>query len=68
MDVEHEIEAWNARWTMVVGRAVCTSCMESQALEDCETPFRHAPECEAATGRDQQPWADLHSILDRHRG
>ena len=68
MDAEQEIEGWNARWTIVAGRAVCTACMESQALEDCETPFNHAPECEAASGGDQKPWADLHSLLDRYRG
>ncbi len=68
MDAEHQIEAWNARWAIVAGRAVCTSYMESQALEECETPFAHAPECKAAVGGDQQPWADLHDILDQARG
>lgn len=68
MDAEHEIEAWNARWTIIAGRAACTDCMQSQALEDCETPFAHDPACNAATGEDQQPWADLHDILDSARG
>jgi hypothetical protein len=39
MDSEREIEKWNARWMIVAGRAVCTGCLESQALEDCESPF-----------------------------
>lgn len=68
MDAEQAIEGWNARWAIVAGRAVCISCMRSQALEDCETPFGHAPECKAATSGDQQPWADLQNILDRYRG
>jgi hypothetical protein len=68
MDAEHEIEAWNTRWAITAGRAVCTDCMQSQALEECDTPFAHDPECKAATGGDQQPWADLHCILDGHRG
>lgn len=29
MDNEQRIEAWNAQWTMVAGRAVCTCCLES---------------------------------------
>jgi hypothetical protein len=67
MNAEHEIEAWNARWAIVAGRAVCTSCMESQALEECETPFAHAPVCRAAV-RELHPWVDLHRLLDRYRG
>jgi len=54
--------------TIVAGRMVCTDCMQSQALEVCEAPFAHAPECKAATGEDQQPWADLQRILDWYRG
>lgn len=68
MDTEQAIESWNARWAIVAGRMVCTDCMQSQALEDCEAAFAHDPECKAATGGAQQPWADLHSILDRYRG
>jgi hypothetical protein len=68
MDAEQQIEAWNAKWTIVAGRMVCTTCLESQALEDCETLFAHALECEAVTGGDQQPWATLHDILDQARG
>ena len=68
MDDEQQIEAWNARWTIVAGRVVCTDCLQSQALEECETPFAHEPMCKAATGGDQQPWADLQNILDMHRG
>lgn len=68
MDAEHEIEGWNARWTIVAGRTVCTDCMQSQALEDCETPFAHAPECKDASDGDQRPWVTLHTALDRHRG
>ena len=68
MDAEQAIEGWNARWAIVAGRMVCTDCMESQALEDCETPFAHEPEGKAATGEDQQPWVTLHDILDRARG
>lgn len=68
MDAEHEIEAWNAQWVIATGRAICTSCMQSQALEDFETRFAHASEWKAAGGGDQQPWVALHDILDQTRG
>lgn len=45
---------------IVAGRAVCTSCMESQALEDCESPFSHADACVARDQESQQPWVALH--------
>lgn len=42
MDSEQRVEQWNACWMIVAGRAVCTGCLESQALEDSENPFSHA--------------------------
>lgn len=68
MDSEREIEKWNARWIIVAGRAVCTGCLESQALVDCESLFFHAPTCEAGHDQTQHPWVELHDILDRARG
>lgn len=68
MDAEQAIEGWNAQWAIVAGRMVCTDCMQSQALEECETPFARAAECNAVTGGDQQPWVTLHDILDQARG
>lgn len=53
---------------IVAGRAVYTSCMESQALEDCESPFSHADACAASDQESKQPWVALHSILDSARG
>lgn len=67
MDAEHAIESWNARWAIVAGRMVCTDCMQSQALEDCETPFVHALECNASDVT-ERPWVELHGVLDRCRG
>ena len=67
MDTEQAIEGWNARWAIVAGRMVCISCMQSQALEDCETPFGHAPECKTAA-IELHPWVGLHRLLDRYRG
>lgn len=67
MDNERRIEHWNARWMIVAGRVVCTSCMESQALEDCEKQFSHAHECNAESD-DLMPWIALHDILDGVRG
>lgn len=68
MDSEREIEKWNARWMIVAGRAVCTGCLESQALEDCESPFSHASKCEAIGEPAKHPWITLHDILDCARG
>jgi hypothetical protein len=68
MDSERGIEKWNAGWMIVAGRAVCTGCLESQALEDCESPFFHAPTCEATDEQAKHPWVALHDILDRARG
>jgi hypothetical protein len=68
MDSEREIEKWNARWMIVAGRAVCTGCLESQALEDCESPFSHARTCEASGEQAKHPWRALHDILDCARG
>ncbi len=68
MDSERRIEVWNARWMIMAGRAVCTSCLESQALEDCERHFSHAPKCDASDEQGKQPWITLHDILDRARG
>jgi hypothetical protein len=62
------MEKWNARWMIVAGRAVCTNCMASQALEDCESPFSHADACGASDQESKQPWVALHSILDSARG
>lgn len=49
-------------------RACGTSCMESQALEICESPFLHAETCPASDVEGHHPWAALHDILDRARG
>lgn len=68
MDREREIEKWNARWMIVAGRGVCTGCLESQALIDCEKPFSHAPICVAEDEQTKHPWAALHDILDHARG
>jgi hypothetical protein len=65
---ERRIEQWNIHWTIVAGRAVCTSCMESQALEDCERPFLHADTCPASDVERNHPWGALHHILDSARG
>lgn len=62
------IEEWNARWVIVAGRAVCSECLESQALEDCERPFSHAEACEASDAVVKHPWVALHDLLDRARG
>jgi hypothetical protein len=67
MDSGRGIERWNARWVIVAGRAVCTGCLESQALEDCESPFSHAPTCKASE-QAKHPWSTLHDILDYARG
>jgi hypothetical protein len=67
MDSERRIEQWNARWMLVAGRIVCTSCMESQALVDCEKQFSHARKCNAEQD-DGTPWTTLHNVLDAARG
>lgn len=51
MEIERRIEKWNDLWMIVAGRVVCTGCLESQALEDCERPFLHAGTCEASHGK-----------------
>ncbi|KPM68431.1 hypothetical protein HB13667_02240 [Pseudomonas putida] len=68
MEIERRIEKWNDLWMIVAGRVVCTGCLESQALEDCERPFLHAGTCEASHGKKEYPWAALHEILDCARG
>lgn len=68
MDGERKIEKWNARWMIVAGRTVCTACLESQALGDCESPFSHAPTCVAKDEQSKHPWVALHEILDHARG
>lgn len=68
MESERGIEIWNARWMINAGRAVRTGCLESQALEDCESPFSHASICEASDEQAKHPWVALHDILDRARG
>ncbi|WP_285348463.1 hypothetical protein [Pseudomonas sp. ME-P-057] len=68
MEIERSIEKWNARWMIVSGRAVCTSCMESQALEDCEKAFCHADTCAVSNQESKHPWGSLHVILDYARG
>jgi hypothetical protein len=68
MDNQWRIERWNTRWMIVAGRAVCSDCLESQALEDCERPFSHARTCEAKTEKSVLPWVALHEILDCERG
>jgi hypothetical protein len=68
MDSEQKIERWNAKWMIVAGRAVCTGCLESQALENCESPFSHAYACETSDEKSQYPWIELHAILDSARG
>lgn len=65
---ERGIEKWNSGWMIVAGRAVCTDCLESQALKDCESPFSHAPKCEASNEQTKHPWIALHEILDCARG
>ena len=68
METERAIEGWNAQWTIVAGRAVCICCLESQALEDCETPFLHADTCGGSDVEGHHPWVALHHILDNARG
>jgi len=65
---ERAIEQWNAQWMIVAGRAVCTSCAASQALEDCEQPFSHADTCAINKEGNKHPWVALHDMLDRARG
>jgi len=67
MDTARGIEQWNARWMIVAGSAVCTSCMKSQALADCGKQFSHAHECNAELAH-LMPWIALHYILDGLRG
>lgn len=68
MDIERRIEQWNTQWMIVAGRAVCSDCLESQALDDCERPFSHARECEVSGQKTERPWVELHYILDSARG
>lgn len=68
MGREQKIERWNAKWMIVAGRVVCTGCLESQALEDCESHFFHAHVCEISDEKSKHPWVDLHDILDSARG
>jgi hypothetical protein len=68
MDNGLRIEEWNTQWMIVAGRVVCTGCLESQALEDCERPFSHARGYEGCAEKPMLPWAALHDILDRARG
>lgn len=53
---------------IVAGRAVCTDCLESQALEDCQRPFCHPRTCEAIGEDAKHAWVVLHAILDCARG
>lgn len=53
---------------IVAARAVCTDCLESQALEDCQRPFCHARTCEASGEDFKHPRVALHEILDCARG
>ncbi|QBI65657.1 hypothetical protein E2N90_22290 [Pseudomonas syringae pv. tomato] len=68
MDTERAIEKWNAQWMITAGRAVCIGCMESQALENCESPFLHANTCPSSDMEGHHPWATLHDVLDSARG
>lgn len=68
MENERSIEEWNAQWMIVAGRAVCTECLESQALAECDKPFLHADTCPANDVEGHHPWAALHHILDNVRG
>jgi hypothetical protein len=54
--------------SIVAGRAVCSGCMKSQALEDCEASFLHADTCPAGGVESYQPWVALQYILDNARG
>lgn len=67
MDTERSMERWNAQWAIVAGRAVCTACMESQALEDSEASLIHASDCKRKSA-ELRPWVALHDILDAARG
>ena len=67
MDTVRSIERWNAQWMIVAGRAVCTECLESQALEDSEARFIHASDCKPDSA-EPLPWVALHDILDATRG
>jgi hypothetical protein len=67
MESERRIEQWSTQWMIVAGRAVCTGCIESQALEDSERQFAHASDCKAEPP-EVGPWAALHDILDAARG
>jgi hypothetical protein len=53
---------------IVSGRSVCTSCLESQALEDSEQMFSHADACAVSDEGNLYPWVALHDILDSARG
>jgi hypothetical protein len=64
MDNARRIEKWNTRWMIIAGRAVCSDRLESQALEDCEKPFSHAPVCESKGQQSDPSWVALHEILD----
>lgn len=68
MDNAQRIKEWNARWIIVAGQAVCTGCLESQALGDCDRQFSHAHTCEVSNDQSKYPWIALHDILDCARG
>ncbi|PYD32848.1 hypothetical protein DND58_05590 [Pseudomonas syringae pv. pisi] len=68
MDNERRIEEWDTRWMIVAGRAVCSGCLESQALKDCQNSFSHARTCDASDDSSKHPWIGLHDILDSERG
>lgn len=68
MESERRMEKWNAEWMIVAGRAVCTECLASQALEDCESSFAHAETCAVSDRESKHPWVSLHHILDTARG
>lgn len=68
MDNESRIEKWNARWMIIAGRALCASCLESQAKEECDRQFLHVLTCEADDEKSRHPWVALHDVLDCARG
>jgi hypothetical protein len=68
MDSNQRMIAWSSAWALVGGLVVCTGCMRSQPIYQCEQAFFHEPGCKAKDTVETLPWAELHQILDCERG
>jgi hypothetical protein len=68
MENNQRMITWSAAWALIGGIVVCTGCMNSQTIKQCEEPFPHEPGCKAKDEVTERPWAELHQILDDERG